>query len=242
MQLLLVDDDGALTRFLERGLEDEGYRVAVAGDGEAALRMLDEMLPDLVVLDLNLPRRDGTEVLAEMRARHAGMPVLVLTGRSEVASRVRCLDLGADDCLLKPFSLAELKARCRALLRRGGTAHLVLRYGDLEVNRVEHTVQRGGREVSLTRTEYALLECLLLHRGQAVSRARLLDEVWHESAENGTNIVDVYVNYVRRKLGDEGPVPLIQTVRGLGYAVGMPSARRPARRGASLQDRGWMNA
>ncbi len=238
MQVLLVDDDGALTRFLERGLGEEGYTVTSAADGEAALELLAEMLPDLVVLDLNLPRRDGTEVLAALRARHAEVPVLVLTGRSEVASRVRCLDLGADDCLLKPFSLAELKARCRALLRRrGGTAHLVLRHEDLEVNRVEHTVQRGGREVTLTRTEYALLECLLLHRGQPVSRARLLEEVWHESAENGTNIVDVYVNYLRRKLGDEGPLPLIQTVRGLGYAVGMQLPRRAARREAF-----WANA
>jgi DNA-binding response OmpR family regulator len=237
LQLLLVDDDGALTRFLERGLAEEGYTVKSAADGEAALDLLEEMLPDLVVLDLNLPRRDGTEVLAALRARHADVPVLVLTGRSEVASRVRCLDLGADDCLLKPFSLAELKARCRALLRRrNGAAHLVLRHGDLEVNRVEHTVQRGDREVALTRTEYALLECLMLHRGQPVSRARLLEEVWHESAENGTNIVDVYVNYLRRKLGDEGPAPLIQTVRGLGYAIGMP-ASRPARR-----ETFWTNA
>jgi DNA-binding response OmpR family regulator len=237
LQVLLVDDDRALTRFLERGLAEEGYTVTPAGDGEVALELLETMLPDLVVLDLNLPRRDGTEVLSSLRARHAEVPVLVLTGRSEVASRVRCLDLGADDCLLKPFSLAELKARCRALLRRrSGTAHLVLRHGDLEVNRVEHTVQRGGREIALTRTEYALLECLMLHRGQPVSRTRLLEEVWHESAENGTNIVDVYVNYLRRKLGDEGPSPLIQTVRGLGYAVGMPVARRTARREAVWTD------
>jgi DNA-binding response OmpR family regulator len=229
LRILVVEDDGALRRFLERGLTAEGYRVGLAADGEAAMEELDRMLPDLVVMDLNLPKRDGTEVLRFLRERSEETPVLVLSARHEVGTRVECLDLGADDCMGKPFSLAELKARCRALLRRRGQgAKLVLRHRDLELNRVEHTVRRSGEDVALTRTEYALLECLMLHRGQPVSRASLLSEVWKESTENGTNIVDVYVNYLRRKLGEDGLTPLIQTVRGLGYAIGMAGSRREA--------------
>ena len=227
MRVLVVEDDAALSRFLERGLTAEGYSVDVARDGEVAMAELEAMLPNLLVMDLNLPKRDGTEVLRFLRERSEETPVLVLSARHEVGTRVECLDLGADDCMGKPFSLAELKARCRALLRRRGQgANLVLRHGDLELHRVEHTVRRGGEDVALTRTEYALLECLMLRRGQAVSRAELLAEVWKESAENGTNIVDVYVNYLRKKLGEEGSMPLIQTVRGLGYAIGMTGPRR----------------
>lgn len=233
MRILIVEDDAALRRFLERGLAAEGYSVSVAADGEEAIQELDAALPDLVMMDLNLPKRDGTEVLRFLRGRCAETPALVLSARHEVGTRVECLDLGADDCMTKPFSLAELKARCRALLRRrGNVSHLTLRYGDLELNRVEHTVRRGEQDVMLTRTEYALLECLMLHRGQPVSRTLLLAEVWKESAENGTNIVDVYVNYLRRKLGEEGPASLIQTVRGLGYAIGMTGSRREAMRQA----------
>ncbi len=233
LRILVVEDDGALRRFLERGLAAEGYRVSLAADGEAAMEELEAVLPDLVVMDLNLPKRDGTEVLRFLRARCTETPALVLSARHEVGTRVECLDLGADDCMGKPFSLAELKARCRALLRRRGQGvNLVLRHGDVELNRVEHTVRRGGEAVTLTRTEYALLECLMLHRGQPVSRASLLSEVWKEPAENGTNIVDVYVNYLRKKLGEDGPAPLIQTVRGLGYAIGMTGSRREALRQA----------
>ena len=227
MKVLVVEDDGALRRFLERGLAAEGYRVSLAADGEEAMAALETMLPDLVVMDLSLPKRDGTEVLRFLRERSQETPALVLSARHEVGTRVECLDLGADDCMGKPFSLAELKARCRALLRRRGkAANLVLRHGEVELNRVEHKVLRGGVEVLLTRTEYALLECLMLHRGQPVSRSSLLAEVWKEPGENGTNIVDVYVNYLRKKLDEDGPAPLIQTVRGLGYAIGMTGSRR----------------
>lgn len=229
MRILVAEDDGALRRFLERGLAAEGYRVSVVEDGEAAMAEVEMALPELVVLDLNLPKRDGTEVLRYLRERSEETPVLVLSARHEVSTRVECLDLGADDCMGKPFSLAELKARCRALLRRGSKgAGLVLRHGDLELNRVEHTARRGGVEIPLTRTEYALLDYLMLHRGQAVSRASLLAEVWKEPAESGTNIVDVYVNYLRKKLGDDGAAPLIRTVRGLGYAIGMVGSRGEA--------------
>jgi len=181
--------------------------------------------PDLMLLDLSLPRRDGMEVLAEMRTQHDDAAVLVLSGRTDLEARVQCLDLGADDYLPKPFSFFELMARCRALLRRRQQfADPVLRHGDLEVHRIEHQATRAGRAINLTAKEFALLEYLLLHRGECVSRSELLAEVWQMTEETGTNVVDVYVNYLRRKL-DAGAAHdcqggLIETVRGTGYRLG----------------------
>jgi DNA-binding response OmpR family regulator len=176
-------------------------------------------MPDLTILDLNLPIKDGEQVLAELRALDTELPVLVLTARQEVDTRVRCLDLGADDLMTKPFSLHELRARCRALLRRKREARLQLRAGDLELDRLEHTAHRAGRTIVLTNKEFALLEHLMLNRGLCVSRVELLDAVWNLEPTQTTNIVDVYVNYLRRKLEDPPPGQLIRTVRGQGYVV-----------------------
>lgn len=224
MRVLVVEDDRALGVFLQKGLEAEGHHAHWVGDGEAALLYAAEDPPDLIVLDLGLPKLDGMEVLAGLQARHDDAAVLVLTGRSDLQARVKCLDLGADDCLLKPFSFLELIARCRALLRRRRqTTDPVLRYRDLELHRIDHKVLRAGRPVDLTTREFALLECLLLHRGECLSRVRLLAEVWGPSAETGTNIVDVYINYLRRKVDGADPqTRVIETVRGLGYRVGVP--------------------
>ncbi|HEV2214696.1 MAG TPA: response regulator transcription factor, partial [Terracidiphilus sp.] len=175
MRLLIAEDDKALGLFLKRGFEMEGHRVRVAEDGAAAVEAFREELPDLTILDLNLPIKDGEQVLAELRALDADLPVLILTARQDVDARVRCLDLGADDLMLKPFSLFELRARCRALLRRKREARLLLRAGDLEVNRLDHTATRAGQSIGLTNKEFALLEHLLLHRGHSVSRVELLD-------------------------------------------------------------------
>jgi DNA-binding response OmpR family regulator len=221
MRFLVADDDPALGMFLARGLEAEGHIVSLAKDGQAAVDVFLDETPDLTILDLNLPYKDGTEVLRFLRSVTEELPILVLTARSEVETRVKCLDLGADDCLSKPFSLAELRARCRALLRRRRDLNFVLRQDDLEVNRVERTVVRGGVAISLTNKEFALLEYLLLNRGRAVSRSTLLEKVWNMHASSSTNVVDVYVNYLRRKLADYGTRPLIQTVRGEGYAMGL---------------------
>ncbi len=230
MRVLVVEDDQALGVFLKKGLEAEGHYAHWVGDGEAALVCAAEDPPDLIVLDLGLPKLDGMEVLAGLQARRDDAAVLVLTGRNDLQARVKCLDLGADDCLLKPFSFLELIARCRALLRRRRqTADPVLRLRDLELHRIDRRVLRAGQPVDLTAREFALLECLLLHRGECLSRAQLLAEVWGTTAETGTNIVDVYINYLRRKV--EGPAPevrLIETVRGLGYRVGV-SPKRPLR-------------
>src|ERR1700722_17258591 len=178
MRVLIVEDDAALGLFLQKGLKLEGHDVAWVGDGETGLRHVEDHRPDLVVLDLSLPRKDGTEVLEAMRGRFNETSVLVLTGRSQVEERVKCLNLGADDCLLKPFSFHELTARCRALLRgRDQFADPVLRHGNVELNRMERRVTRNRRRVELTVKEFALLEFLLLKRGQSCSRAELLREV-----------------------------------------------------------------
>jgi DNA-binding response OmpR family regulator len=219
MRLLIAEDDKALGLFLSRGLEADGHRVRIACDGAAAVDAFRQDMPDLTILDLNLPIKDGEQVLEEVRALNADLPVLILTARQEVDTRVRCLDLGADDLMLKPFSLHELRARCRALLRRKREVRLLLRAGDLELDRLEHTARRGNDLVELTNKEFALLEHLMLNRSQCVSRVELLDTVWKMEPAQTTNIVDVYVNYLRRKLKDPPPGHLIRTVRGQGYVV-----------------------
>jgi DNA-binding response OmpR family regulator len=219
MRVLIAEDDLALALFLTRGLETDGHKVRCAADGAEAVVLYREEQPDLTILDLSLPVKDGEQALAEMRAIEAQSPVLVLTGRTEMEARVRCLDLGADDLMLKPFSLHELRARCRALLRRKREAKLLMRVGDLEVDRLEHTARRAGESISLTNKEFALLEHLLMHRGQCISRVELLDAVWNMEPAQTTNIVDVYVNYLRRKLKDPPPGFLLRTVRGRGYLV-----------------------
>jgi DNA-binding response OmpR family regulator len=223
MRFLVAEDDRALGMLLVRSLGAEGHDVVLAGDGQAAVDSFLEHTPDLTILDLNLPRRDGVDVLRSLRSITNNSPVIILTARSEIELRVKCFDLGADDFLLKPFALAELRARCRALLRRRSDPNLILRQRDIEVNRVERSVNRDGQPISLTNKEFALLEYLLLNRGRAVSRSVLLEHVWSMRVTSG-NVVDVYVNYLRRKLGDGDAVPLIQTVRGEGYAIGLLDA------------------
>jgi DNA-binding response OmpR family regulator len=219
MRLLIAEDDKALGLFLSRGLEADGHRVRLAYDGASAVEAFRQEMPDLTILDLNLPIKDGEQVLEEVRAMDADLPVLVLTARQAVETRIRCLDLGADDLMIKPFSLHELRARCRALLRRKREARLLLRAGNLELDRLEHTARRAGQSIILTNKEFALLEHLMLNRGQCVSRVELLDSVWNLEPTQTTNIVDVYVNYLRRKLKDPPPGQLIRTVRGQGYTV-----------------------
>jgi DNA-binding response OmpR family regulator len=219
MRLLIAEDDAALSLFLERGLESEGHRVHTVHDGARAVAAFRDESPDLTILDLNLPVKDGEAALAEMRQLNADLPVLVLTARMEVDTRIRCLDSGADDLMTKPFSLLELRARCRALLRRKREGQLVLRAGDLEISRLDHSARRAGRALNLTNKEFALLEHLMLNRGRCVSRAELLEAVWNMEPAQSTNIVDVYVNYLRRKIADMPPALLIRTIRGGGYMI-----------------------
>ncbi len=224
MNVLIAEDDVALAGFLRRGLESEGYTVRVVGDGESAVSALAADAPDLAILDLKMPGMDGIGVLRTAREHGMTLPILVLTGQNEMETRLTCLDLGADECMFKPFSLQELRARCRALLRRAPRVQdAVVQVQDLSMRRIERVVERGGRRIELTNREYALLEQLVLERGRCVTRAVLLDKVWG-LAETETNVIDVYINYLRRKLDDGSPAHLIETVRGKGYRIAMPIA------------------
>jgi DNA-binding response OmpR family regulator len=203
----------------------DGHDVLLVGDGDAALEGAAALRPDLMVLDLGLPCRDGIEVLEAMRGNFEATAILVLTGRTQIEDRVRCLNLGADDCMLKPFSLVELMARCRALLRRRERfADPILRFGGVEVNRMDRTVRYEDVPITLTVKEYLLLEVLIQRKGGCCSRAELLNQVWHATPEAATNIVDVYITYLRRKLAaaypeDKSGGSPIETVRGSGYRL-----------------------
>jgi DNA-binding response OmpR family regulator len=230
MRVLVVEDDRALGTFLQKGLAFEGHEVEWVGDGESAVARARSWNPDLVLLDLGLPQLDGREVLAVLSEESSCSSVLVLTGRGEVEERVRCLNLGADDFLAKPFSFQELAARCRALLRRRERHNdPVLRWADIELDRLRRTVERAGSHVELTGKEFALLESLMLRRGQTCTRAELLEQVWQMAPETPTNVLDVYVNYLRRKLGGAGDSGVaIETVRGVGYRMAATQPRVPA--------------
>lgn len=211
--IAVIEDDTGLAEFLEEGLRSEGWAVACAGDGESGLALsLDDDVA-LVVLDLGLPRCDGTEVLRRLRAKRPNLPVVILTARDAVADRVRLLDLGADDYLVKPFALSELLARIRARLRAGSETSRYLTSGGVEVDLVGRRVTKEGDAVVLTAREFALLETFMRHRGQVLSQSQLMSQVWGLDAPTSSNVVEVYVSYLRRKLGSE----LISTVRGTGY-------------------------
>ena len=220
MRVLVVEDDAPLASFLRKGLEAEHYAVDVAPDGDEARWMASECDYDLMILDLNLPKLDGISVLRTIRPKKPSLPILVLTGRSRIEDRVQCLDCGADDCVIKPFSYTELSARVRALLRRQPfTSEVLLKIADLELNRVERTVRRAGKRIELTSKEFGLLEYLLRNAGHRITRSMIVEHVWNLSFDTGTNIVDVYVNYLRRKIDDGFTPKLIHTVRGVGYEL-----------------------
>jgi two-component system response regulator MprA len=221
MEILVVDDEPAVRDSLDRALRLEGYKVELAADGVEALEALAGDNPDAVVLDLMMPRVDGLEVCRRMRAAGDRTPVLVLTARDGVADRVKGLDAGADDYLVKPFALDELLARLRALLRRSGAGApgQVLRFADLSLDPVAHQVKRGGREIELTRTEFSLLELFLLHPRQVLTRSVIFERVWGYDFGPDSNSLEVYVSYLRRKLEAEGEPRLLHTVRGVGYVL-----------------------
>ncbi len=218
-RVLVVEDDDAIAQVLQRSLRLEGYEVRVAGDGISALDSAQAFLPDLVILDLGLPRLDGIEVARTLR-RDDDVPILVLTARDAVESRVEGLDAGADDYLVKPFERQELLARLRALLRRRpprGQAKLSV--GDLVLNPDTHEVIRDGRTIELTQREFELLEYLMRNERIVVSRQRLLDEVWGYDPFSMTNTIEVFVSNLRRKLEADGEPRLLHTIRGAGYVL-----------------------
>jgi two-component system copper resistance phosphate regulon response regulator CusR len=220
MRLLLVEDDKRVARFVEKGLREASYAVEWADNGDAGLRLALSGEFDVIVLDLMLPDRDGFTVLANLREKGVTTPVICLTARDSVDDRVRGLDLGADDYLAKPFSFAELMARIRALLRRGAalTSNTVV-VGDLVIDLVGRRVERSGRRIELSTREFALLECLGRGAGQVQSRTMLLERVWDMNQDPMTNVVDVHINRLRRKVDHGFAHPLIHTIRGVGYVL-----------------------
>jgi two-component system, OmpR family, response regulator MprA len=221
MRVLVVDDERAVRESLRRALELEGYDVELAADGREALDRLEAGPdPDAVILDVLMPEVDGLEVCTELRRSGSRLPVLMLTARAEVENRVAGLDAGADDYVTKPFALEELLARLRALLRRtsNGSGE-TLRFADLELDPRTREVHRGGEPIELTRTEFSLLELFLLNPRQVLTRSLIFERVWGYDFGAGSNSLDVYVGYLRRKTEAGGKLRLIQTVRGVGYAL-----------------------
>ena len=226
MRILVAEDDAPLADFLRQELQNEQFTVQVVADGIEAQELALNQHYDLVILDLGLPGATGLEVLRGIRSKKPDLPVLIITGATKVEERVRGLDSGADDYVSKPFVFAELSARIRAVLRRGSRLpRAVLQIADLELERVTHAVQRGGHEIALSPKEYALLEFLMSNAGQPVSRAAIIEQVWRLDLDTMTNVVDVYINYLRRKVDFGFERPLIRTIRGVGYQIG-ESARR----------------
>jgi two-component system response regulator MprA len=223
VRILVVDDDRPVQESLRRSLAFNGYEVDLAGDGHEALARLAERRPDAIVLDVMMPRLDGLETCRRLRAAGEDLPVLMLTARDAVSDRVAGLDAGADDYLPKPFALEELLARLRALLRRtvrvGDEAPEVLQFADLALDPATREVTRGGRAVRLTRTEFALLELLIRHPRQVLTRARILEDVWGYDFPTTENSLEVYVGYLRRKTESGGEDRLLHTVRGVGYTL-----------------------
>ncbi len=218
MRILVVEDDKKVASFLEKGLREEGYSVDVAHNGADGLLKAHVHDYDLLVLDVMLPGKTGLEIVRSLRSRESSVPVLLLTARSDQSDIVLGLDAGADDYLTKPFGFDELVARVRALLRRGGSSRSDrLLYDDVELDRVTHKAHRGGDRLELTPKEFQLLEFLMLNAERVVRRTELLEKVWDLSFDPMSNVVDVHVGHLRRKLRAAGDDPLVHTVRGVGY-------------------------
>ena len=220
MRILVVEDERRITAFIKKGLQEENHAVDVAYDGMEALDWASAVDYDLILLDVLLPHKDGIEVCRELRAQGSQVPILMLTARDAIEDRVRGLDSGADDYLVKPFAFPELAARIRALLRRGSeirTPHLQV--GELVLDTLTRRATRSGQVIELSAREYAVLEFLMRHPGQVLSRTQIVDHVWSYDFTTTSNVVDVYIGYLRRKIDDGFETKLIQTVRGSGYTI-----------------------
>lgn len=220
MRVLVVEDEKKVASLIQSGLAERGFAAEVCHDGDTAMRLLTAEAFDAVIMDIMLPGRDGLSVLRKLREGKNAIPVLLLTARGGLNERVEGLDLGADDYLPKPFSMTELIARLKAVLRRRtGVGLTIQSYADLSVNLSTREVRRDEKRIELTAREFALLECLMRTPGKAVTRVEISQSVWGHQFDAGTNFVDVAIQRLRRKLDDPFPVKLIQTVRGLGYAI-----------------------
>jgi len=220
VRILLVEDDRKVASFIRKGLMEEGHAVDVAPDGETGLAMGLDRPHDIIVLDVMLPGKSGVQVVRELRQAKVATPVLLLTARDAVEDKVQGLDAGADDYLTKPFAFAELLARVRALLRRGATTQVpLIQVADLTLDPARRTVKRGGEPIPLTNREFALLEYFMRNPGRVLTRTMITEHVWDYSFDSATNVIDVYVNYLRRKIDAGRERKLIHTVRGVGYVL-----------------------
>lgn len=220
MRLLVVEDEKKVAGFIKRGLQEEGYAVDVASDGKTGLAMALDRVHDLILLDIHLPGMNGILVLQELRRRQVGTPVLLLTVRATIEDKVIGLDAGADDYLTKPFSFQELLARVRALLRRRTESKsTVLQVADLTLDPLQRLVHRGTEKIDLTSKEFALLDYLMRNTGRVVTRTMIAEHVWDYDFDSMTNVIDVYVNYLRKKIDAGREIKLIHTVRGVGYTL-----------------------
>ncbi|MCR4433877.1 MAG: response regulator transcription factor [Caldiserica bacterium] len=221
MRILIVEDEHKISTYLKRGLEEQGYAVDAAFTGSEALDWVQAAPYDLIILDIMLPEIDGITLCRELRARGMRMPILMLTARDAIEDRVTGLDAGADDYLIKPFAFNELLARVRALLRRNQDAPKVntLQVGDLILDTLARRVSRGGKRIDLTPKEYAILELLMREQGRVLTRTQIAEHVWNYEVYNQSNIVDVYIRNLRRKIDDGYELKLIRTVRGVGYQI-----------------------
>src|SRR5580765_4866434 len=222
MRILVVEDEKRIADFLCRGLEGAGYAVDAAGNGATALDHIHATDYDLVILDLMLPDMDGLQVLEKIRNRKVGPPVLILSARGALDDRVKGLEQGADDYLVKPFAFVELLARVRALLRRGQPTPERLQVGDLALDCIRRKVSRDGENIELAPKEFSILEYLMRNRGRPLSRTMIVEHVWDMDYDGLTNIVDVYIRHLRSKIDDKWPQKMIQTVRGIGYMLDTP--------------------
>ena len=225
MRILLVEDERRVASFIERGLKEEGFGVDLVLDGQGAL-YLSEINPyDVIILDVMLPSKDGLTLCREFRAKKIASPILMLTAKNSVKDKVLGLNAGADDYLGKPFEFEELLARVRALIRRNTKAQSsTLQIEDLILDPAAHQVKRAGKEITLTSKEYSLLQYLMLHANQVVTRTMISEHVWNEDLDSFTNVIDVYINYLRRKIDEGRKKPLIHTLRGTGYMLKGKSA------------------
>ena len=220
MRLLVVEDEKKVASFIKQGLEEEGYAVDLALDGEKGLEMALDGVHDLIILDISLPKMDGLQVLKKLRQQKVNTPVLLLTVRATIEDKVLGLDAGADDYLTKPFAFQELVARVRALMRRRAEADpALLQVADLILDPARRVVSRGGEKIELTAKEFALLEYFMRNRGRVLTRTLMIEHVWNYDFDTMTNIVDVYVNYLRKKIDNGREPKLIHTVRGVGYVL-----------------------
>lgn len=229
MRILLVEDETKLARFICRGLETEGYTVEIADDGALGEKRARSDQFDLILLDVLLPKKDGFEILKSVRKAGLKTPILMLTARTETQDIVAGLDTGADDYLTKPFVFEELLARIRSLLRRGSQNQIHLRIADLQLDTVKHKATRNGSMIELTAREYALLECLMRNHPKLVTRQHLAKEIWGFDFDPGTNIVDVYVNHLRKKIDQGHGKKLLHTQRGQGYYISGEQKKRKTR-------------